>query len=119
VIGTIFYVMDCVHGRIFRDANLPGATPAERRAIYESMSDVLARLHLVDWRAVGLADFGRPGDYYARQIHRWGQQYRASETEKIEAMERLMEWLPEHIPGSGGPTLGPGGDRPGHTLVAP
>src|SRR2546428_10895072 len=84
VARTIFYVVDCVHGRIFRDANLGGAPPAERRAIYDSRSDVLARLHLVDWRAVGLADFGRPGDYFARQIHRWSQQYRASETEKIE-----------------------------------
>jgi len=98
VIGTIFYVMDCVHGRIFRDANLPGATPAERRALYDSMNDVLARLHLVDWKAVGLAEFGRPGDYYARQIYLLIHQYRASETEKIEAMERLMEWLPQHIP---------------------
>ena len=86
VIGTIFYVMDCVHGRIFRDANLPGATRAERTAIYDSMNDVLARLHTVDWQKIGLAEFGRPGNYYARQIHRWSQQYRASETEKIEAL---------------------------------
>jgi len=98
VIGTIFYVMDCVHGRIFRDANLPGATPAERGAIYDSMNDVLARLHTVDWHKLGLAEFGRPGNYYARQIHRWSQQYRASETEKIESMERLIPWLPAHIP---------------------
>src|SRR5204862_252225 len=119
VIGTIFYVMDCVHGRIFRDANLPGATPAERRAIYESMNDVLARLHLVDWKAIGLADFGRPGDYYARQIHRWSQQYRASETEKIEAMERLMEWLPKNIPASTETTLVHGDYRPGNMIVHP
>jgi len=119
VIGTIFYVMDCVHGRIFRDANLGNATPAERRAIYDSMNDVLARLHLVDYDAVGLAAFGRPGDYYARQIHRWSQQYRASETEKIEAMERLMDWLPKNIPASAETTLVHGDYRPGNMIVHP
>ena len=119
VIGTMFYVMDCVHGRIFRDANLPGASPAERGAIYDSMNDVLARLHTVDWQKVGLADFGRPGNYYARQIHRWSQQYRASETEKIEAMERLMEWLPKHIPASDDTTLVHGDYRPGNMIVHP
>ena len=119
VIGTMFYVMDCVHGRIFRDANLPGATPPERRALYDSMNDVLAQLHLVDWKAVGLADFGRPGDYYARQIHRWSQQYRASETEKIEAMERLMEWLPKNIPASTETRLVHGDYRPGNMIVHP
>ena len=119
VIGTAFYVMDCVHGRIFRDANLGDATPAERRAIYDSMNDVLARLHLVDYNAVGLAEFGRPGDYYARQIHRWSQQYRASETEKIEAMERLMEWLPKNIPASAETTLVHGDYRPGNMIVHP
>jgi aminoglycoside phosphotransferase (APT) family kinase protein len=119
VIGTIFYVMDCVHGRLFRDANLPGATPAERRALYDSINDVLARLHLVDWKAVGLADFGRPGDYYARQIHRWSQQYRASETEKIEAMEQLMQWLPKNIPASAETTLVHGDYRPGNMIMHP
>src|SRR5881409_2263269 len=119
VIGTIFYVMDCVHGRIFRDASLPGATPAERGAIYDSMNDVLARLHTVDLRALGLADFGRPGNYYARQIHRWSQQYRASETEKIDSMERLIPWLPEHIPAGDETTLVHGDFRLGNTLVHP
>jgi aminoglycoside phosphotransferase (APT) family kinase protein len=119
VIGTIFYVMDCVHGRIFRDANLPGATRAERSAIYDSMNDVLARLHTVDWQKLGLADFGRPGNYYARQIHRWSQQYRASETETIEAMERLMEWLPKNIPASDETTLVHGDYRPGNMIVHP
>jgi aminoglycoside phosphotransferase (APT) family kinase protein len=119
VIGTIFYVMDCVHGRIFRDANLPGATRAERGAIYDSMNDVLARLHTVDWRKLGLAEFGRPGNYYARQIHRWSQQYRASETEKIEAMEHLMEWLPKNIPASDDTTLVHGDYRPGNMIVHP
>jgi len=71
VIGTAFYVMDCVHGRIFIDPAIPSVTPRERRAIYESLIDVLARLHTADWQALGLADFGRPGNYFARQIGRW------------------------------------------------
>ncbi|HEV8615433.1 MAG TPA: phosphotransferase [Methylomirabilota bacterium] len=117
VLGTPFYIMDCVHGRIFSDPVLPGLTPAERRAIYDSMNDVLARLHRVDWRALGLEDFGRPGNYFARQIHRWSQQYRASETEKIEAMERLIAWLPEHIPPSDETTLVHGDYRPGNMIM--
>src|SRR5437867_2343120 len=98
VLGTAFYIMDCVHGRVFRDPSAPGVSPAERAAIFHDMNDVLARLHRVDRAAVGLGDFGRPGNYFARQIHRWSEQYRASETEKIQAMERLMEWLPTHVP---------------------
>ena len=76
VIGTAFYVMDCVHGRVITDPAIPGLSPRERAAIYESLGEVLARLHTVDWQALGLADFGRPGNYFARQIHRWTQQYR-------------------------------------------
>lgn len=98
VIGTPFYVMDYIEGRVLRDPALPGLTPAARRSIYDSMNAVLATLHRVDPNAVGLGDFGRPGDYYQRQIHRWSQQYRASQTEDIPAMERLMEWLPGHVP---------------------
>src|SRR5262245_6283336 len=98
VIGTAFYIMDCVHGRIIHDQALPGVTPRERRLIYESFIDVLARLHRADWRALGLTDFGRTGHYVARQLHRWTQQYRASETEKIESMEHLIAWLPAHLP---------------------
>ena len=74
------------------------ASPEDRRAIYRSMIEVLARLHRVDWRAVGLEDFGKPGNYVARQVRRWTAQYQASETERIDAMERLIEWLPAHIP---------------------
>ncbi len=98
VIGTAFYVMEYVPGRVLSDPLLPDFQPAERARIYDAMNDVLTRLHRVDWHAVGLADFGKPGNYYARQIHRWTQQYRASETERMEAMERLIAWLPEHIP---------------------
>jgi aminoglycoside phosphotransferase (APT) family kinase protein len=117
VIGTPFYVMDCVHGRIFTEPTLPGASAAERAAIYDDMNAVLARLHQVDWQGLGLADFGRPGNYFARQIHRWSQQYRASETEKIEAMERLMAWLPEHIPPGDETVVVHGDYRPGNLIV--
>jgi len=98
VIGTAFYVMDYVEGRLFWDAALPEVAAADRRAIYEEMTRVIAALHSVDYAAVGLADFGKTGHYIQRQVARWTQQYRASETEKNEAMERLIEWLPEHIP---------------------
>ena len=98
VIGTWFYVMDCVEGRIFWEPTLPDLEPEERRAIYDAMIGVLAQLHRIDYAAIGLSDFGKPGNYFARQIHRWTQQYRLSEGEKIEAMERLIEWLPAHIP---------------------
>jgi len=120
VIGTAFYVMECVHGRVFRDADLPEATsPAERTQIYDHMNEILARLHTLDWKALGLGDFGKPGNYYARQIHRWASQYRASETEKIEAMERLIEWLPAHIPEDDLTTLVHGDPRPGNMIVHP
>ena len=98
VIGTAFYVMEFVQGRVLWDQALPGLEPAERRAIYEELNRVIATLHQVDYAAVGLSDYGKPGNYLARQIARWTKQYRASETEKIDAMERLMEWLPQHIP---------------------
>jgi aminoglycoside phosphotransferase (APT) family kinase protein len=119
VIGTIFYLMDWVEGRIMVDPIVPGCTPAERAAIYDSMNDVLARLHKQDWKALGLADFGRPGSYFTRQFKRWTQQYRASETERIEAMERLMAWIPEHIPADDQTTIVHGDFRLGNTIIHP
>jgi aminoglycoside phosphotransferase (APT) family kinase protein len=98
VIGTPFFVMGCVDGRVFRQPHLPGVSPGDRAAMYEDMADVLAKLHGVDVAAVGLGDYGKPGNYYARQIARWGQQYVAARTDDIAAMDRLMEWLPAHIP---------------------
>jgi aminoglycoside phosphotransferase (APT) family kinase protein len=98
VIGTAFYVMDYVDGRIFWDATLPGLAPAERGAIYDELNRVIAALHRVDYQALGLADYGRPGNYFRRQIDRWSKQYRASETEQIAAMDRLIAWLPTHLP---------------------
>ena len=98
VIGTAFYIMEYVAGRVFWDQSLPGLQPDERRAIYDEMNRVIAALHQVDYEKAGLGSYGKPGNYLQRQIARWTKQYRASETEKIEAMERLMEWLPQHIP---------------------
>ena len=98
VIGTMFYVMDFVEGRVFWDPSLPGMGKAERAAIFDEMNRVIAALHQVDYQAIGLADYGRPGNYLKRQIDRWTRQYRASETERIEAMDRLIAWLPERLP---------------------
>ena len=119
VIGTVFYIMDCVHGRVITDPAIPGLTPSARSAMYDSLSHVLARLHTVDWQALGLADFGKPGNYFARQIHRWTEQYRASETEKIDAMERLIAWMPEHVPSGDETTLVHGDFRLGNVVIHP
>jgi len=98
VIGTPFFLMGCVEGRVFRQPHLPGISAADRAAMYDDMAHVLARLHGVDVAAIGLADYGKPGNYYARQIGRWSQQYVAAKTSEIPSMDRLMEWLPAHIP---------------------
>lgn len=98
VIGQIFYVMDWVPGRIFRDPLLPGMAPDERAAIYDAMNATLAALHRIDPQAIGLGGFGKPGNYFERQIARWIKQYEASKTEEIESFDRLIEWLPESIP---------------------
>jgi aminoglycoside phosphotransferase (APT) family kinase protein len=98
VIGRAFYVMEFVEGRVLWDQSLPGMTPAERSAIYDEMNRVISALHSVDVAAVGLAEYGKPGNYFARQIGRWSKQYVASETEPIEAMTRLIDWLPQHMP---------------------
>lgn len=98
VIGTAFYVMDFVDGRVLWDPTLPGMTREQRRAIYDELNRVIATLHRVDYANIGLADYGKPGNYIQRQVNRWIKQYRASETERIEAMENLIEWLPKNIP---------------------
>ena len=98
VIGSTFVVMDLVEGRVFVDPSLPGMAPSERDAIYAAMARTLAAIHCVDVAAVGLSGHGKPQNYLTRQIERWTRQYRASETERIEAMERLIEWLPAHLP---------------------
>jgi len=98
IIGRAFYIMECVEGRVSWDQALPGMAPAERSAIYDEMNRVMAALHKVDYASIGLADYGKPGNYFARQIGRWSKQYRASETGKIEAMDKLIAWLPGNIP---------------------
>lgn len=98
VMGCFFYVMSFEDGRVFWDPALPECAAKERTQIYTQMSRVLADLHNVDVDAVGLADFGRPGDYFARQVSRWSKQYRLSETEPQASMDRLMEWLPANLP---------------------
>ena len=105
VIGTVFYVMEYVEGRVLWDPKLPGMAPDERRAIFDATNRVIAALHRVDYAAIGLADYGKPGNYFQRQIDRWSRQYKASETEKIEAMDRLIEWLPANIPADDATTI--------------
>ena len=98
IIGRAFYVMDFVPGRVLWDQSLPGLAAPDRASIYDAMNRVIAALHCVDVKAVGLEGYGRPGNYFERQIGRWSKQYLASITEPIDAMARLMEWLPAHMP---------------------
>jgi aminoglycoside phosphotransferase (APT) family kinase protein len=98
VVGTAFFIMSCVEGRIFWNLELPDVPAPETAAMYDDLNNTIARLHNYDYESLGLGDFGRPGNYFARQISRWSGQYRASETLRIDAMDRLMAWLPEHIP---------------------
>ena len=100
IIGRMFYVMEFVEGRVLWDQSMPGMSNAERGAMYDEMNRVIAALHSVDHVALGLADFGKPGNYFARQIGRWTKQYQISEIEKIPEMDQLIEWLPKHIPDS-------------------
>ncbi len=101
VIGSAFYVMDHVEGRIFWDPTLPGMAPSERSAIFDELNRVQAALHRIDPAAVHLGDYGRPGAYLERQVARWTRQYKAAETEPIEAADRLIDWLPRHMPAEG------------------
>src|SRR6185436_6454948 len=89
VIGTMFYVMEFVDGRVLWDPALPGMTREQRAAIWDEKNRIISRLHAIDYRAVGLEDFGKPGNYIARQVERWSRQYRASETQRIEAMDDM------------------------------
>jgi aminoglycoside phosphotransferase (APT) family kinase protein len=100
IIGTDFYVMEKIDGRVIRSPEIPGMDPAERAATYDAMNDALARMHSVDIDAVGLSDFGKKGSYFERQIGRWSKQYRASEIDKLEMMENLINWLPANLPAS-------------------
>jgi aminoglycoside phosphotransferase (APT) family kinase protein len=98
VIGAMFYVMEYVDGRVLWDPALPGMSPAQRRAHFDELGRVIAALHCVAPDAIGLADYGKPGNYIERQVARWTRQYRAAQTDEVEAVERLVEWLPAHVP---------------------
>jgi aminoglycoside phosphotransferase (APT) family kinase protein len=98
VIGRAFYIMEFMDGRVLWDQSMPGMSTTERAAYYDEMNRVIAQLHSIDYKAIGLETFGKPGNYFGRQIERWTKQYKASETELIPAMEQLIEWLPHHIP---------------------
>jgi len=119
VIGTAFYVMDCVEGRVLWDQSLPGMTREERAAIWDELNRTIARLHSIDYRDIGLEGFGRPGSYIERQIARWSKQYRASETQAIEAMDNLIEWLPKNIPPEAATTVVHGDYRLDNTIFHP
>ena len=119
VIGSMFYVMDKVEGRVLWDLKLPGLEPSQRRAIYESQVDTLAALHAFDPAAIGLSDYGRPGNYFERQVGRWTKQYRASEIDPIPAMDRLIEFLPATLPPDGPTRIVHGDFRLDNLILAP
>jgi aminoglycoside phosphotransferase (APT) family kinase protein len=118
VIGTAFFLMAHVEGRVFWEPDMPASNPSERAQVYDAMNATLARLHSFDPAAIGLGDYGRGENYVARQIERWSKQYRASETEKIEDMERLMAWLPAHLPPAQPPRLVHGDYRLDNIIIA-
>jgi aminoglycoside phosphotransferase (APT) family kinase protein len=111
--------MEFTPGRVLADHTMPGISPADRGKIFDSMNDVLARIHNVDYRAAGLADFGREGQYIQRQIARWSSQYDLARTEDIEAMEKLKQWLPANIPPGDETRINHGDYRLGNTIVHP
>lgn len=119
IIGTAFYVMEFVDGRVFSDPALTGLSPRERAGIYDAMNNTLAKLHKVDWRAVGLGDFGRPENYVARQIARWSKQYESSKTGDVPEMDHLIAWLPQHVPPKDETTLVHGDFRLGNMIFHP
>ncbi len=119
VIGTPFYLMERMVGRVFTDSALPGVEPADRGAMYRSAAETLARLHTVDVDAVGLSDFGRPGNYYERQFNRWSRNYLQTKTQEIPEMDRLMAWLPEHMPAGDETSIVHGDYRIGNLMFHP
>lgn len=119
IIGTMFFIMEMVEGRVLWDPLLPGMEPATRRAIYQSLATTMADLHAVDYKAVGLGDYGKPGNYFARQISRWSKQYVASITEEIPEMDRLMAWLPDNVPDDDTTSIVHGDYRLDNTILHP
>jgi aminoglycoside phosphotransferase (APT) family kinase protein len=118
IVGTAFFVMAHVEGRVFWEPDMPASNPVERARVYDAMNATLARLHRFDPAAIGLADYGRGENYVARQVERWSKQYRASETEPIGDMERLIAWLPAHLPPAQPPRVVHGDYRLDNLIVA-
>ena len=119
VIGTAFYVMDKVDGRVVWEPHCPGMAPSERAAIYDAMNAAIAKLHGFDPTAIGLGDYGKPDNYLARQVNRWSKNYVASQTEDVPEMDRLMAWLPDNLPQSGSARLVHGDFRLDNLILAP
>ena len=119
ITGTMFYVMDCVEGRVLWESTLPGMDKTQRWATYDAMNETLARLHNLDHVKIGLEDFGKPTAYVARQVARWTKQYQLSETEKIEEMDKLIDWLPRHLPAEGRPSVVHGDYRLDNMILHP
>ena len=119
IVGTAFFLMAHVEGRVFWDPQMPASDPAERAQVYDAMNATLARLHSFEPAAIGLGDYGRGENYVARQVERWSKQYRASETRPIEEMERLIAWLPAHLPPGHPPRVVHGDYRLDNIILAP
>jgi len=119
VIGSMFYIMARVEGRVLWDLKLPGMAPEERRAIFEAQTDALADLHRFDPAAIGLQDYGRPGNYFGRQVGRWTKQYKASEIDPIPEMDRLIAFLPQGLPPEGPARIVHGDFRLDNLIMAP
>jgi aminoglycoside phosphotransferase (APT) family kinase protein len=119
VIGTTFYVMERLRGRVLSEAALPNVMRPDRALVYDELAEVLARLHRVDFVACGLADYGSPGNFFERQINRWITQYRGAQTEDIPAMERLIEYLPTNVPDDNATTIVHGDYRLGNVMFHP
>ena len=119
IIGTAFFVMEHVRSRVLEDISLPGMAPEDRHALYMDMIRVLAALHSVDYPALGLESFGKPGNYFSRQIGRWSKQYVAAKTDEIESMQRLMEYLPANVPADDTSCIVHGDYRLGNMLLHP
>lgn len=119
VVGTMFFIMEFVEGRILWDLDLPESSEEERRALYDAMNQTIADLHKFDVGGIGLSEFGKPGNYFERQVSRWSKQYSASETAKIPTMDRLIEWLPKNIPNDDGSAVVHGDFRLDNMIIHP
>lgn len=117
VIGSMFYVMRFITGRIFWNCQMPDLKPEERAAVYDSVNETLARMHTIDYKAIGLGDYGRPGNYFERQISRWSKQYESSKTRDIPELDRLMAWLPSNLPPDDGLSCIAHGDFSFHNIL--